>query len=634
MRRFLDLLFGKHLASKEEEEHKVGVIEGVPMLGLDALASSSYGPEAALTVLLPLGLLGLQYLGPIVLIILAILTVLYFSYRQTIAAYPGGGGSYTVAKENLGVGCGLLAAGALMLDYVLNAAVAISAGVAALVSVFPQLNHLTLPLGLGVLALITLVNLRGTKESGVAWAAPTYLFIVSLGLVLGIGLFKTVTSGGHPTPVIAPHALPAAAGGVSLWLLMRAFASGCTAMTGVEAVSNGVPAFAQPAARGAQRTLTVIVIVLGLLLAGIAYLARVYGVGAMRQDEPEYQSVISQLTAAIVGHSWAYYVTLGSVLTVLALSANTSFADLPRLCRLLAEDDFLPHTFAVKGRRLVYSQGILILAVLSGLLLVVFGGITDRLIPLFAVGAFLAFTLSQAGMVMHWRRQQGQHGRMSLLLNAAGAVATGVALLVVLVAKFQDGAWITVLLVPATTFLFSRVKRHYDHVGEEVHRGASLDLQDLQPPVFVVTITGWSRVTAKALQFAMRMSPDVTAVHVGIDEEEERALRRQWAEFVEGPARRASLVPPRLEMLPSTHRHLVGPLLDGIQRLERAHPGRQIAVVVPELVGARWWQYFLHNQRSSLLKAALLVRGGRRNVVINVPWYLSEEAPEVAPSEG
>ena len=293
------------------------MLEGVPLLGLDALASSAYGPEAALAVLRPLGLVGLLYLGPIVAIILAILAVLYFSYRQTISAYPGGGGSYTVARENLGERFGLLAAAALLLDYILNAAVAISAGVAALVSAFPGLRPHTLLLCLGVLALITLVNLRGSRESGVAWAIPTYLFILSLVAVLGLGCYRVLTGHGHPLPRIAPPPLPAALGGVTLWALMRAFASGCTAMTGVEAVSNGVPAFAEPAQRRAQQTLTVIVLVLALLRGGIAFLARAYGIGAMLEEQPGYQSIISQLTAAVVGRGWFYYVTLGSALSVL-----------------------------------------------------------------------------------------------------------------------------------------------------------------------------------------------------------------------------------------------------------------------------------------------------------------------------
>ncbi len=413
------LILGRPLASHEQDQVKIGVVAGVPAMGLDGLTSSAYGPEAALTILLPLGAAGLSYIGPITLVILALLAMLYFSYRQTIAAYPVNGGSYTVAKENLGTWAGLLAAAALMIDYILNVAVGISAGVAALVSAAPTLHKYTLPLCLVVLVLITLVNLRGTGEAGLAFAIPTYLFIATLGMVLVLGLTKTFSAAGHPQPVVAPPVIPASVEAFSLWIVLRSFASGCTAMTGVEAVSNGVSAFREPTIKNAHRTLTFIVVVLALLLGGIACLSRAYHIGAMPQDQPGYQSVLSQLTGAVVGRGWLYYVTIGSVLATLCLSANTSFVDFPRLSRLIAQDDFLPRPFAIVGRRLVYSIGIVFLAAAAALLLIVFRGITDRLIPLFAVGAFLAFSLSQAGMVFHWHRQvrdqsvQGSEARKS-----------------------------------------------------------------------------------------------------------------------------------------------------------------------------------------------------------------------------
>lgn len=621
-RALLDALLGKPLASDDEEAHKVGVWEGVPMLGLDALASSSYGPEAALTLLLPLGAVGLHYLGPIIFVILAILSILYFSYRQTIAAYPTGGGSYTVAKKNLGTRWGLLAAAALLLDYILNVAVAISAGVAALVSVFPALHSHTPSLCLGVLLLIAMVNLRGIRESGVAWSLPTYTFVASLSIVLVIGVFRTVASGGHPKPVVAPLPLPEATSAVSLWILLRAFASGCTAMTGVEAVSNGVSAFAEPATRGAQRTLTAIVVILGLLLAGISYLTHAYGIGARLQEEPDYQSVISQLVAAVVGRSWFYYVTLGSVLAVLSLSANTSFADFPRLCHLIAEDDFLPHGFANKGRRLVYSYGIVILTVLAGLLLIFFGGITDRLIPLFAVGAFLAFTLSQTGMVMHWRRERGRGSAGSLVVNALGALATGTALGVVLIAKFTEGAWITVLVIPCFLALFYRVKWHYTHVEQETACRAPINTQELAPPLVIVLVAGWDAIAEKALRFGLRISPDLLALHVSTNDEAEARFRENWSRYVEQPLRAAGKPVPELVVLRSPYRHLITPVLKQLRRLEREYPDRQLAVIIPELVETRWWQYLLHNQRATILKGALLFWGDRRIAVINVPWYL------------
>ena len=361
-----DYLFGRRLATFEEGEQRVDVLAGIPMLGLDALASAAYGPEAALTLLIPLGAAGIGYIGPISTLIILLLLVVYFSYRQTIGAYPHGGGSYTVARENLGTTVGLLAAAVLMLDYVLVVAVGISAGVGALVSAVPLLQPHTLPLCLAILAMITLVNLRGVRESGIAFMIPTYLFIVSLLAVLAIGVVKAMAAGGHPAPVVTPPPLPATAMAGSLWIAMRAFASGCTAMTGVEAVSNGVMAFQEPAVPHARKTLTAIIVILAVMLAGIAYLCRAYGIGATEPGQAGYQSILSMLVAAVIGRGFFYYVTIGSVLSVLALSANTGFADFPRLCRVIAQDGFLPRNFAHRGRRLVYSHGILVLAALFG----------------------------------------------------------------------------------------------------------------------------------------------------------------------------------------------------------------------------------------------------------------------------
>jgi amino acid transporter len=510
-----------------------------------------------------------------------------------------------------------------MLDYVLVVAVGISAGVGALVSAFPPLLPHTLALCLFTLALISMVNLRGVRESGLAFVIPTYLFVVSLFGVIGIGLVKSWLSHGHPQPVVAPPALGAATLAAGPWLLLRAFASGCTAMTGVEAVSNGVTVFQKPPVLLAQRTLTAIVVILALLLAGIAYLTRAYGIGATDPGQAGYQSVLSMLTAAVVGRGFCYYVTIGSVLAVLALSANTGFADFPRLCRLIALDDFLPHAFAHRGRRLVFSTGIYMLTALSALLLILFGGVTDRLIPLFAVGAFLAFTLSQAGMVVHWRKVSGPGAVRSMLVNGAGAVATGVTLLVVLVAKFTEGAWVTVLLIGGLVWLFLSVRGHYQHVVKETRCSTPLDVTDLKPPLVVVPVRRWDTLAQKGLRFALKLSPDVYAVHVAAHEEEAAGLRQEWAHCVEEPARRAGLPPPRLEILPSPYRRLLTPLLDYIARLRTEYPDRQIAVIIPELAETHWYQYLLHNQRAAGLKAALLLRGDQRVVVINVPWYLS-----------
>ncbi len=618
-----DSLLGRRLATHEEEEQRVGVLAGIPMLGLDALSSSAYGPEAALTLLLPLGTLGIAYIGPISLLIIALLFIVYLSYRQTIAAYPNGGGSYTVAKENLGVAPGLLAAAALMIDYVLTVAVGISAGVGALVSAFPFFQPYTLLLCLAILGLIVLVNLRGVRESGIAFMVPTYVFVISLLVIIAIGLVKTVLSGGHPIPVIAPPSLPAATATASIWLLMRAFASGCTAMTGVEAVSNGVSAFRKPAVLYARRTLTAIIVILAVLLAGIAYLARIYNIGATEPGQAGYQSVLSLLVAAVIGRGTFYYITIIGVIAVLALSANTGFADFPRLCRIVAQDDFLPHAFANRGRRLVFSQGIFVLAALSGLLLIIFGGITDRLIPLFAVGAFLAFTMSQAGMVAHWRKVGGPEARRNRIINGVGALATGITLLVVLVSKFVEGAWITVLLIPLLLILFMSVRRHYDHVAQEIATDEPLDVASLQPPIVILPIKGWNSITRKALRFALKVSPDVRALFIAGDEQQATVLRAAWTTCVVLPTEQVGLSCPQLIIIPSPYRQLYGPLLDYVKHIEHDYPDRQIAVIVPELVEKHWHHYLLHNQTASVLKALLLFSGGRRIVVINVPWYLT-----------
>jgi len=375
---FLDLLLGKPLANWEEKGERIGPAAGIPIFGLDALSSAAYGPEAALTILIPLGALGVAYIVPTTAAIIILLTIVYFSYRQTIDAYPAGGGSYTVARENLGEGAGLLAASALLIDYVLTAAVGISAGVGSLVSAVPSLLPHTLALCLGILVLITIINLRGVKEAGGVFMIPTYLFLGTLLITILIGVFKAILAHGHPVPVVSPPAMPAASAMVGAWLLLKAFASGCTALTGVEAVSNGVMAFREPTTRNAKKTLTVIIGLLIILLAGIAWLVNAYRIAATDPGAAGYQSVLSMLITAVMGRGVFYYVSIASILLVLSLSANTAFADLPRLCRIIAVDGYLPRYLSNRGRRLVFSEGIYSLAGLTGLLLIIFGGVTDR----------------------------------------------------------------------------------------------------------------------------------------------------------------------------------------------------------------------------------------------------------------
>jgi amino acid transporter len=621
----LDKILGRPLASSEREKEELGVLTGVPVLGLDALSSTAYGPEAALTILIPLGVAGLRYLPMITFAILALLVMLYVSYRQTIAAYPSGGGAYIVAKENLGTRMGLLGAASLLLDYTLNVAVGISAGIAAVVSAFPSLHRYTLVLCLAVLLILTLVNLRGVRESGLIFGLPLFAFVGCMGAAVLIGLFRAWQAGGNPQPVQAPPALPSATQAMSVWLLLRAFANGCTAMTGVEAVSNGVPLFREPKVQLAHRTLTVIVAILGVLLVGVAYLSRAYHIGAMDQRQPAYQTILSQLVGAVSGHGVFYYVAIASILSILTFSANTSFADFPRVCRLLAEDDFLPHAFAERGRRLVFSIGISVLAILSALILIAFGGITEKLIPLFAVGAFSAFTFSQAGMVIHWRRRRGRGFRTSLAVNAIGATATGLALAIIIVAKFVEGAWITLIIVPGLMVLFVRINRHYKRITREVESAVKLKAAKVAPPVVIIPINGWNRVTERALRFGLQISDDITAVHIGADKDENERLQKLWAEKVEKPARAAKVSVPNLEIIYSPYRKLYEPLLNFVNKTRKEKPDQLIAVIIPELVEPHWYEYLLHNQRGAVLKALLFLEGQQRIVVINTPWYLKED---------
>jgi amino acid transporter len=613
-----DLLFGRTLASTEDRAERIGPAAGIPIFGLDALSSAAYGPEAALTLLIPLGAAGIAYILPITFCILALLTILYFSYRQTIAAYPGGGGSYTVAHENIGEGAGLLAAAALMIDYVLTAAVGISAGVGALVSAVPSLHRHTLGICLAILLIVTIVNLRGVREAGVAFMIPTYLFIACLFLMIGIGVVKALAAGGHPSPVEPVPHLPPATAMVSFWLLLKVFSSGCAAMTGVEAVSNGVRAFREPTAPNAQKTLTVIILILMVLLAGIAYLASAYGIGATNPDK-NYESVLSMLLRAIAGRGVFYFVSIGSILLVLSLSANTAFADFPRLCRILAHDSYLPHSFGSTGRRLVYANGVYILAILTGSLLILFGGVTDRLIPLYAVGAFMAFTLSQAGMVRHWKRVGGPWHNM--VVNGIGAFATGVTTVVVLSAKFLEGAWVTVLLIPIMLFVMTWVRRHYRQVVAELATEAPADFKNLEAPIVITPFANWSVVTQKALRFAYALSREVHVVHISASETED-TFCRHWDRLADAPARAAGLPPPELVVIESPYRYLLTPILNYILEVEKKNPTRQIAVLLPEMIESHWFHYVLHNQRAEILKTWLLLKGNQRIILVNVPWYL------------
>ncbi|HEU0368650.1 MAG TPA: APC family permease [Candidatus Acidoferrum sp.] len=620
----LDLLVGKPLRTSDERAEKIGSSRGVPIFGLDGLSSAAYGPEAALSLLIPLSLAGVRYIIPISTAIIALLVIVYFSYRQTIAAYPSGGGSYTVARFNLGAPAGLLAAAALLADYILTAAVGISAGVGALVSAVPALLPHTVSICMTILVIVTVLNLRGVREAGLIFAVPTYLFVGTLLITIAAGLVRVLLSGGHPTPIAPLPPPPPITEAVSYWLLLKVFASGCTALTGVEAVSNGVKAFREPAVKNAQRTLTIIILILAILLAGISYLVKVYGIVATDPGQPGYQSLLSMLIAAVFGKGYFYYVTIGSILIVLSLSANTAFADFPRLCRAIAQNNYLPHAFGYRGRRLVYSYGIVVLAVLCGALLMLFRGVTDRLIPLYAVGAFLAFTLSQSGMVVHWWRNRGAHWRKSAFVNGLGAFVTGITVIVVLVAKFVEGAWITLIFIPLTIAFFSAVRRHYHHVRALTTCRIPVHMPDRQQtPIAVIPIDRWSNITRQGIEFAARLSSEVIALHVDPSEHSE-LLKEDWERYVVQPFREAGKQPPKLEILPSPYRFIIIPVVQFIVELSERHPDRRIIVVIPELVEDRWYEYFLHNQRGRLLEWVLLVHGNERIFTVSAPWYVHE----------
>jgi len=627
--KLFDVLFGRPLATHESHSATIGVAAGIPIFGLDGLTSAAYGPEAAMALLIPLGFYGVQhFLLPIFGFILTLLTILYFSYRQTIEAYPNGGGSFTVASENLGNKAGLLAAAALMIDYILTAAVGLSAGVTALVSAIPQLHRFQLLLCLLILVFIAVINMRGVKETGAVFMLPTFLFVGTLLATIFVGVYHSVMAGGHPHALAAPpppemSQLAKFTPLLLVWLLMKAFSNGCAAMTGVEAVSNGVTAFKEPRSQNANRTLTVIIGILILLLFGLSYVARAYGVTAMDPDTTgnAYQSVLSIEVAAVFGRGWFYYVTMGGVLAALSFSVNTAFADFPRMARAIAGQDYLPHVFLLRGRRLLFSHGIYALTGFTALILILFDGVTDRLIPLYAIGAFLAFTLSQAGMVVHWHKTlDAPHRHLKMFINGLGSLATGISLCIILMTKFMYGAWVTVLLVPLLIGIMVAVKQHYTRVKRETDDPTPLRLTGLEPPIVVIPMARWDKITEKAMRFGMLMSPLVKVVHVDSDDTD--ALGGVWEQMVLVPVREHNFAVPELVVVKSTFRTILSPLMDYVLQLEDENPGRKIAVLLPELVVKHWWENLLHNQRVQLLKLLLLLKGNQRIVVVNIPWYL------------
>lgn len=617
----LSRLIGRPLASGEEATQRVNVSSGVSVFGLDALGSAAYGPEAALTVLIPAGIVGLRYILPLSAAIVGLLLLVYFSYRQTIEIFPNGGGAYTVASKSLRSEFGLVAGAALMLDYLLNVSVGISTGVGALVSAVPSLQKQTLPLCLMILVVLILANLRGTRASGLLWSFPTAGFVACLLTVIALGLIKTLGSGGHPKALIAESVRPGHAA-VGLWLLLRSFASGCTALTGVEAVSNGVQTFQEPKIETARHTLALIVTILAVMLLGVGALVRAYGIVATEPGQSGYQSVLSMLTEAVMGRGWFYYVTISFILIMLSLSANTSFAGFPQLCRTMADDGYLPKLFRLRGRRLVYTVGIVMLGAISAGVLILFRGVTDRLIPLFAIGAFLAFTFSQWGMVEHWRSSDHPRARLYLSINALGAISTGATTLLVLIAKFASGAWITLALLLSLIFIMRGIHSHYAEVEAQT-RVAAVELDPFpEPPLLLIPVDRWNRASVTALRFACALHGEVRVLHVNCEADDEESMER-WRQMMNEAAVRSGVPAPELIAIRSEYRAITGPIFRYVLRAEMENPRRSIGVVFPELVAARWYQQILHNYRAILLKIRLLFGGRRRIAIVEVPWQLS-----------
>ena len=602
LHRLKRLFVGTPLPTAQQRHERLGKATALAVFASDALSSVAYATEEILLVLVLAGTVALSYSLPIAIAIAILIAIVVSSYRQTIRAYPQGGGAYIVSKDNLGTNAGLVAGAALLIDYVLTVAVSVAAGVAALTSAVPFLFRYRVPLCVLAVVGVAVANLRGLRESGQLVAAPTYLFIGSLSVLLVYGgagaLFSFI-----PEAPYQHH--PPGLHGVGLFLILRAFSSGCTALTGVEAVSDGVPAFKPPEAQNARIVLTWLGAILITLFLGITVLAYDFGL-VPRADE----TVVSQLARHVFGGGVFYYVIQAGTMLILLLAANTSFADFPRLSFFLARDRFIPRHFATQGDRLVFSNGIVILGGVATVLLIVFRGDTHALIPLYAVGVFLSFTLSQASMVRRWWRLREEGWWWRSWLNGLGAVVTGFVMLTIAATKFTDGAWIVVLLIPTLVAAFVVIHRHYEEVAQQ------LSLEGFEPPppitnTVLVLVGDIHRGVVKAIQYAQTLSPNAKAVFVEIDPERTRRLEEKWGKWGMG-------VP--LIVLSSPYRSLLGPLLEYIDNLQK-DPHRMVTIVLPEFIPARWWQLGLHNQTALLIKGAMLFR---KNVIVtDVPYHLT-----------
>jgi amino acid transporter len=608
---FKRILVGRPLATAEQEHQKISKTIALAVFSSDAISSTAYATEEILFVVALGGSsleLGLKTLIPIAIAVALLLTIVAFSYRQTIFAYPSGGGSYVVSRENLGEMPSLVAGASLLVDYILTVAVSISAGVAAIISIpeFHDLAPYRVELGLGLILLITLANLRGIKESGRLFAFPTYLYIVMVSALVGYGLFRSYISNDIGT---VPHQHFDGllnSGHLGIFLILKGFSSGAVALTGVEAISNGVPAFRKPESKNAANTLVWMAVILGTLFMGISILAH-----HLEPFPSERQTVIAQMAIQVFGSGAVFFVLQIATAMILTLAANTAYADFPRLSSIIASDGYLPRQLANRGDRLVFSNGILVLAGAAALLLVAFGGKTNALIPLYAVGVFASFTLSQAGMVRHHQREREPNYQRHIVINAIGACATLVVLIIIASTKFSSGAWVPIVVIPMIILLFKSIKRHYTRVGSTLSVG-----DDWRPPkmnhTMVVLVGRVHKGVLQALAYAKSLNPQhLLAVSVVSDEEEQEQLLAQWAEYgIDVP----------LEFVHSPYRELSKPVLTFIDALDAEWDNDIITVVIPEFVVKHWWEHLLHNQSALVLKGRLLFRKG--TVVTSVPYHV------------
>jgi len=602
------LLVGKPIPSHQAHHERYTKSSGLAILSSDALSSVAYATEEILRTLLIAGTASLYLVTPIGCVIAGLMLIIAFSYRQTIHAYPGGGGAYRVARENIGTIAGLVAAAALLLDYVLTVAVSIAAGVAAVTSAFPQWHVNTVELSLGFLALIMIGNLRGIRESGRIFSVPTYFFLGSMGVLLVVGAYKVLMGQIVPIESMAPVIMPAETASLSIFLVLRAFANGCTALTGIEAISDGVPAFKPPEAKNAAITLLVMAGCAVTLFMGVTLLA-----GAFHVIPRHEETVISQLNRAILGgRGPLYYMVQAATTMILVLAANTAFSDFPRLASIIARDKFLPRQLANQGDRLAFSNGIVALSCLSGVLLFAFGGDTHALIPLYMLGVFVSFTLSQTGMVIKWRRERKPGWRLGAIVNGVGATLTLIVLFVVSITKFREGAWIIIVLIPILVAHFLAIHRHYGRVAKQLSL-KGVEVSEKKHNTVIVPIGGVHRAVVQALEYARTLSDDVRAVYVDVDPHATQEIRDDWPRWGKGI---------RLEILASPFRSVMEPLLEYIELTNDERPDDFVTVLLPEFVPARWWHHLLHNQRALLIKGALLFRA--HIVVTSVPYHLHD----------